>query len=169
MFLAETATLIRMRDKTARGHRLAVRVASSILRQQSAILQNVALPIYKRLCRSFGIIQIICSVLSTARALPSWKDSTSPTPSLSITTLTSIAESFGCLARNGRTCACHAFNYLIPTMDSIIEAIANRLRIRLASFNRSSHSTALLRSSRGSVRSKRSNVQSLRSVQDVSG
>ena len=41
--LAETATLIRMRDKTARGHRLAVRVASSILRQQSAILQNVAL------------------------------------------------------------------------------------------------------------------------------
>ena len=39
--LAETATLIRMRDKTARGHRLAVRVASSILRQQSAILQNV--------------------------------------------------------------------------------------------------------------------------------
>lgn len=39
--LAEIATLIRMRDKTARGHRLAVRVASSILRQQSAILQNV--------------------------------------------------------------------------------------------------------------------------------
>ncbi len=39
--LAETATLIRMRDKTARGHRLAVRVASSILRQQSAVLQNV--------------------------------------------------------------------------------------------------------------------------------
>lgn len=41
--LAETATLIRIRDKTARGHRLAVPVASSILRQQSAILQNVAL------------------------------------------------------------------------------------------------------------------------------
>jgi predicted nucleic acid-binding protein len=40
--LAETATLIRMRDKTARGHRLAVRIASSILRQQSAILQNVS-------------------------------------------------------------------------------------------------------------------------------
>jgi predicted nucleic acid-binding protein len=39
--LAETATLIRMRGKTARGHRLAVRMASSILRQQSAILQNV--------------------------------------------------------------------------------------------------------------------------------
>lgn len=36
--LAETATLIRMRDKTARGHRLAVRVASSILRQSSAVL-----------------------------------------------------------------------------------------------------------------------------------
>jgi uncharacterized protein len=33
--LAETATLIRMRDKTARGHRLAVRIASSILRQQA--------------------------------------------------------------------------------------------------------------------------------------
>ena len=41
--LAETATLIRMRDKTARGHRLAVRVASSILRQQSAILQNIGI------------------------------------------------------------------------------------------------------------------------------
>ena len=40
--LAETATLIRMRDKTARGHRLAVRIASSILRQQSSILQNVS-------------------------------------------------------------------------------------------------------------------------------
>ena len=39
--LAETATLIRMRDKTARGHRLAVRVASSLLGQQSAILQSV--------------------------------------------------------------------------------------------------------------------------------
>lgn len=39
--LAETATLIRMRDKTARGHRLAVRVTSSILRQQTAILQHV--------------------------------------------------------------------------------------------------------------------------------
>lgn len=39
--LAETATLIRMRDKTVRGHRLAVRVTSSILRQQAAILQNV--------------------------------------------------------------------------------------------------------------------------------
>lgn len=39
--LAESATLIRMRDKTARGHRLAVRVASSIQRQQSAILHNV--------------------------------------------------------------------------------------------------------------------------------
>ena len=39
--LAEIATLIRMRDKTARGHRLAVRVASSILGQQSAVLQNV--------------------------------------------------------------------------------------------------------------------------------
>lgn len=38
---AETATLIRMRDRTARGHRLAVRVASSILRQQSAVLQNI--------------------------------------------------------------------------------------------------------------------------------
>ena len=39
--LAETATLIRMRDKTARGHRLAVRVTSSMLRQQAAILQHV--------------------------------------------------------------------------------------------------------------------------------
>lgn len=39
--LAENATLIRMRDKTARGHRLSVRVASSILREQAAVLQNV--------------------------------------------------------------------------------------------------------------------------------
>ena len=39
--LAETATLIRMRDKTARGHRLAVRIATSILREEAAILQDV--------------------------------------------------------------------------------------------------------------------------------
>ena len=39
--LAKTATLIRMRDKTVRGHRLAVRVASSILREQSALLQKI--------------------------------------------------------------------------------------------------------------------------------
>jgi len=39
--MAETATLIRMRDKTGRGHRLAVRVATSLLRQQSAILEKV--------------------------------------------------------------------------------------------------------------------------------
>ena len=40
--MAETATLIRMRDKTGRGHRLAVRVATSLLRQQSAILEKVS-------------------------------------------------------------------------------------------------------------------------------
>jgi predicted nucleic acid-binding protein len=39
--LAETATLIRMRDKTTRGHRLAVRVVSSILREEAAVLRNV--------------------------------------------------------------------------------------------------------------------------------
>lgn len=39
--MSETATLIRMRDKTPRGHRLAVRVASSLLRQQAAILEKV--------------------------------------------------------------------------------------------------------------------------------
>lgn len=39
--LTETATLIRMRDKTARGHRLAVRLATSILREEAAILQDV--------------------------------------------------------------------------------------------------------------------------------
>ena len=39
--LAETATLVRMRDKTPRGHRLAVRVATSILREDAAILQKV--------------------------------------------------------------------------------------------------------------------------------
>jgi predicted nucleic acid-binding protein len=38
---AETATLIRVRDRTTRGHRLAVRVASSLLRQQSAVLEKV--------------------------------------------------------------------------------------------------------------------------------
>jgi len=40
--LAETATLIRMRDKTPRGHRLAVRIASSILEQEAAILRHVS-------------------------------------------------------------------------------------------------------------------------------
>ena len=71
--LAETATLIRMRDKTARGHRLAVRVTSSILRQQTAILQNVsaadlqkALEIFRRYsdhlfnfvdCTSFAVME----------------------------------------------------------------------------------------------------------------
>lgn len=39
--LAETATLIRMRDKTLRDHRLAVRVATTILRGESAILEKV--------------------------------------------------------------------------------------------------------------------------------
>lgn len=39
--LAETATLLRMRDKTVRGHRLAVRVATSLLRSESALLEKV--------------------------------------------------------------------------------------------------------------------------------
>jgi predicted nucleic acid-binding protein len=39
--LAETATLVRMRDKTARGHRLAVRIATSLLNQEAAILERV--------------------------------------------------------------------------------------------------------------------------------
>ncbi|MFQ5852969.1 MAG: type II toxin-antitoxin system VapC family toxin [Candidatus Binatia bacterium] len=39
--LAETATLVRMRDKTARGHRLAVRIATSLLKQEAAILERV--------------------------------------------------------------------------------------------------------------------------------
>jgi predicted nucleic acid-binding protein len=39
--LAETATLIRMRDKTLRGHRLAVRVATSLLRGQAGVLEKV--------------------------------------------------------------------------------------------------------------------------------
>jgi predicted nucleic acid-binding protein len=42
--MAETATLIRMRDKTARGHRLAVRIATSLLRQQAAVLEKVTEP-----------------------------------------------------------------------------------------------------------------------------
>jgi len=40
--LAETATLLRVRDKTLRGHRIAVRVATSLLRQESALLEKVA-------------------------------------------------------------------------------------------------------------------------------
>ena len=39
--LAETATLIRVRDKTMRGHRLAVRVANSLVRQEAALLEKV--------------------------------------------------------------------------------------------------------------------------------
>lgn len=39
--LAETATLLRMRDKTIRGHRLASRVASSLLRGEAALLEKV--------------------------------------------------------------------------------------------------------------------------------
>jgi len=39
--LAETATLVRMRDKTIRCHRLAVRIATSILRGESAALEKV--------------------------------------------------------------------------------------------------------------------------------
>jgi hypothetical protein len=39
--MAKTAISIRIRDKTARGHRLAVHVASSLLRQQAAILEKV--------------------------------------------------------------------------------------------------------------------------------
>ena len=40
--LAETATLLRMRDKTARGHRLAVQVATSILAAEAATLEKVS-------------------------------------------------------------------------------------------------------------------------------
>ena len=39
--LAETATLLRMRDKTLRGHRLAVRIATTIRREESTILEKV--------------------------------------------------------------------------------------------------------------------------------
>lgn len=39
--LTETATLVRMRDKTVRGHRLAVQIATSILRGESALLEKV--------------------------------------------------------------------------------------------------------------------------------
>ena len=40
--LAEMITLIRMRDKTVRGHRLAVRTATSLLRDEAAILEKVS-------------------------------------------------------------------------------------------------------------------------------
>jgi predicted nucleic acid-binding protein len=39
--LAETATLLRMRDKTTRGHRLAVRTATSLLHGEAAMLEEV--------------------------------------------------------------------------------------------------------------------------------
>ena len=51
--LAETATLLRMRDKTLRGHRLAVRVATSILRAESAILEKVDVQDLERALRVF--------------------------------------------------------------------------------------------------------------------
>ena len=103
--LAETATLIRMRDKTARGHRLAVRVASSILRQQSAILQNVALADLQKALQVFRDYSDHLFSFVDCTSFAVMKDSASTTPSLLIVTSTSIAESFGCLARNGRTCA----------------------------------------------------------------
>ncbi len=40
--LAEAATLVRMRDKTATGHRLAVLVATDILRGKAALLEKVS-------------------------------------------------------------------------------------------------------------------------------
>jgi predicted nucleic acid-binding protein len=39
--LAETATLLRVRDKTARGHRVAVNVATSLYRQESSFLEKI--------------------------------------------------------------------------------------------------------------------------------
>ena len=74
--MAETATLIRVRDRTARGHRLAVRVASSLLRQQTAVLEKVteedltrALRIFRNYsdhsfsfvdCTSFAVMDRLC-------------------------------------------------------------------------------------------------------------
>ena len=40
--LAETATLLRVRDKTSRGHRVAVKVATSLYRQESSLLEMIA-------------------------------------------------------------------------------------------------------------------------------
>ena len=40
--LAEIATLIRMRDKSARGHRTAVSVANSLISRESAYLEKIA-------------------------------------------------------------------------------------------------------------------------------
>lgn len=39
--VAETATLLRMRDKTPRGHRLATRVATSLPRGEATLLEKV--------------------------------------------------------------------------------------------------------------------------------
>jgi hypothetical protein len=51
--LAEIATLVRMRDKTVRGHRLAVRVATSLHRQEAAILERVTASDIERALRVF--------------------------------------------------------------------------------------------------------------------
>ncbi len=72
--MSETATLIRMRDKTTRGHRLAVRITTSLLRQQAAMLEKVterelaqALNIFRKYsdhifsfvdCTSFAVLGI---------------------------------------------------------------------------------------------------------------
>lgn len=53
--LAETVTLLRVREKTVRGHRLAVRVATSILRGESAILEKVN---EEDLERALGVFRI---------------------------------------------------------------------------------------------------------------
>jgi len=52
--LAETVTLLRMRDKTARGHRLAARTATSLLRGEAAMLEKV---ISDDLERALGIFR----------------------------------------------------------------------------------------------------------------
>ena len=55
--LAETATLIRMRDKTPRGHRLAVRYASSILKQEASALYHITEHHLERALEIFRVYQ----------------------------------------------------------------------------------------------------------------
>ena len=97
--LAEIATLIRMRDKTARGHRLAGglhHLSSGNNLPSCKMLWRLTV---RRRSRYFGIIQITCLVLSTAQVSPLWNGSESSMPLRLIVISTSTAASFGYLAR----------------------------------------------------------------------
>ena len=98
--LAETATLIRMRDKTTRGHRLAVRVASSLLGQQSAILQSVTAADRQNALQIFRVYSDHLFSFVDCASFASWNGSESLKPLRLIVISTSTVGSFGYLASN---------------------------------------------------------------------